>query len=203
MEKTFIYLSIFSAVAPLISGATQFKKSFSSAKAIYLLVMCSFSADLLNTLSAYIFRSNYWGINVYWVIELTLVIIFFYLEIKRKWVISTGLVLLVLLVLNLSFSGFNTFQGNYRSFYSLVMIFLSLRVYYKIFKEAADIFIEGSFLFLANTGFFIYYSGSLFTMILGKEILTDPGLTWTLHNIANILKNIFFAIGLWKARAVS
>ena len=53
-----------------------------------------------------------------------------------------------------------------------------------------------------NTGVLVYFCLNLFLFILGNYVLTklDPPVSmmiWSFHNVNNILKNIFFAIGIY------
>jgi hypothetical protein len=59
--------------------------------------------------------------------------------------------------------------------------------------------------FLINAGWLIYASGSLFTYLLGIEILSGKAAgffhnAWIFTCISNIFKNILITYGLWRAR---
>ena len=187
----------------MLTGAIALKKSTPKGPfLIFILVLTSFSLDFGAYLFAKVYGYNYWIINVYFFLELIVLIAFFHGELSKK-----GIVLLIGLLLGVSLSyhflinGFHSRPATYNALNNFVQIFFSLWLYYCIFQQGTDIFIENSFIFWANTGILVYFSGSLFTIILGSEILSNPSLTWTFHNIANILKNLLFAIGLWKVRA--
>jgi hypothetical protein len=59
--------------------------------------------------------------------------------------------------------------------------------------------------FIINAGWLIYASGSLFTYLLGTEILSGKAEgffhnAWIFTCISNIFKNILITYGLWRAR---
>lgn len=59
--------------------------------------------------------------------------------------------------------------------------------------------------FIINAGWLIYAAGSLFTYLLGTEILSGKAEgffhnAWIFMCISNIFKNILITYGLWRAR---
>ena len=203
MEKIFTFTSIFSAIAPILTGAIALKKRTPKGPFfIFILVLTSFSLDFGSYLFAKTYGYNYWIINIYFFLELLILVSFFHHELPKKLIVLLiGLGLGTILGYHFLINGFHSRPATYNALNNLIQIFFSLWLYYYMFQQGTDIFIENSFLFWANTGILVYFSGSLFTIILGNEILSNPSLTWTFHNLANILKNILFAIGLWKVRA--
>lgn len=201
-SKVLIYFSILSSIAPILIGAIDFKKTrhVRHALIVFILVIWSFAIDTGSNIVARVYNQNYWVINLYFIGELILLILFFKSNWNNKKVIDTILILLcILFAYQMLTNGIHARPNIYVGIHKLSVIALSLFLFYKMFKDGSDIFIENSSLFWLNVGILMYYSFSFFTTVLASEILTGP-LPWSLHNLANILKNIFFAIGLWKAR---
>jgi len=202
------YLSIFSACIPIIVGMLLFtKKVKKSIFIIIFLVSISFLSDLVSLYFAFNSQRNYWVINIYRVIEILLIGYFFYLNLGVKKIVLfiTILFLLVFLYL-LIFVNFNSFYGSTFAIHAIINIALCLMIFYEFYKNEQEIFIDKTPLFWLNIGFLAYFAGALFSFLLSNYLLTRyPEFSkeaWKFHNIANILKNILFAIGLWKVRAV-
>lgn len=87
----------------------------------------------------------------------------------------------------------------------LFLLFLGLRYMYKVYDDLEIIQLSKSPRFIINTGLMIYFSGSLFTYILGSKILSkeSPDFynnAWIIQSMANTCKNIVISYGLWLAR---
>ena len=167
------------------------------------IVLLSFITDIVCTLyNKWTGLSNYWIINIYVVIDAILLVVFFQNILKIRWVVwscSIGFLLLF------SFSylqwGIMEFWGTSLAVKSLVVMFMTILSLYFIFTNEENFFIDQNPSFWLFIGLLTYNAGALFTFLLSSDLLMLAG-TWKLHNVANILKNILFAIGLWKARAV-
>jgi hypothetical protein len=97
---------------------------------------------------------------------------------------------------------FNSIGWTFSIFFLLC---LSLRYLYKLYQDLENIQLERNPLFIINTGFLVYFTGSLFTYIFGWEILSQEakGLfhnAWIIQSFSNIFKNILISYGLWLAR---
>jgi len=207
MEQKIIYLSIVSAVVPIFIGTTAIKKT-SSPIFWLILILCivSFASDIVS--SAYyllLSRSNYWIINIYQIAEITLVGCFFYLYLNtKKIVIIITAIIIIYFLYQILILNFYSFYGTTLAIRSLANILFCIMVFYQFYKSEQELFIEQSPIFWINIGLLTYFSGALFSFLLSANILNiQSDLNWQFHNIANILKNIFFAIGLWKVRAVA
>ncbi|PWL30232.1 hypothetical protein [uncultured Roseivirga sp.] len=195
-DYIFIYSSTFSPVIPIVIFLSRRYNGLF--RIIISFVIASFSSDLI---SIFLVRgTNYPFLHGYgWVEALILFLFFYYVFDKSRWVIYTALVYSIYYLINSTFIEANTFNTLGRSTECLIIIFLSLRLFYQFFIKEEDIFLEQSPLFWINVGLLTYFSGAFFTFVLSKYILTDEPL-WILHNISNILKNILIAIGLWKVK---
>jgi hypothetical protein len=190
----FIYVSVFSPLIPLMFLLKG--KYNGSLWIIVLFIVASFLSDLIATFL--INCTNYRFLHGYGLIEALLLFWFYYqvLEVK-KWIPYLTLAFSMFYLVNSIWFEVGVFNTIGRSVECLIMIFLALNLFYQFFKKEEDIFIEKSPLFWVNIGLLTYFSGAFFTFIFSKYILTDTPF-WILHNVSNVLKNMFLAIGLWK-----
>jgi magnesium-transporting ATPase (P-type) len=121
----------------------------------------------------------------------------------RAWVIGT---LVVLFILNSFFiepiDQFNSFAW---TFGIIFLLCLGLGYLYKLYDDLENIHLPSHPLFIINTGFLIYFAGSLFTYILGSKILSEEAKGffhngWVIQSFSNIVKNTIVGYGLWLAR---
>jgi len=196
---------MFSALIPISIGLSSLGRTSNfNYRIILLICSCSFLVDISASIYGRFYgQSNYWIINIYYTTDLILLLIFFYKNLTyRALVIIISITLIAIYIWSVTFLGFHTRPTTFRLVHNLAQILLSLVLYYQFFLIGDDIFLEELPIFWFNTAILVYFSGSFFTYLLSSEILTNTSLTWTLHNISNILKNLLFAIGLWKARLV-
>lgn len=196
IDYIFWYGSIYSAVIPLLFA---WKKLNRYQRVIVIFICLSFSADLF---AKYVIHGrNYLFLHFYGILEALLLMYFYSLVIdKDKRVIGILAVIYTLFYLfNSLYWEWNVFNTYARSLECLIMISLSIVLFYQFYNREEDIFIDRLPLFWMNIAILTYFSGAFFSFILSKEILSGP-MPWLLHNASNMLKNILFAIGLWKVR---
>lgn len=84
---------------------------------------------------------------------------------------------------------------------NLVMIIVPLTFFYKLLSELKVINIHRLPILWICFATLFYYSGNLF-LFLARDLLArvpeSYGLSWILHNILNVTKNILFAVALWQ-----
>lgn len=189
----FVYSSVFSPLIPLLFLLKG--KYNGSLRIIILFISLSFLTDLV---SVFLFGNNYTVLHLYGLLEALTLFWFFNTVIKsQKWISFLTLAYSVFYLINSIWFEWGVFNTIGRSVECLIMIFLSLRLFYQFYKLEEDIFIDRSPIFWITIGILVYFSGAFFTFTLSKYILTDAPL-WILHNTSNVLKNVFLAIGLWK-----
>ena len=192
----FVYSSVFS---PLIPLSALIKKKYDGAFVLIILfVIASFASDIISVFL--INGTNYTFLHGYGLVEALILFLFYYRVLKTKrWVLILAITFVVFYILNSLYFEVGIFNTIGRSVECLAIIFLALWLFYQFFRQEEDIFIERSPLFWINVGLLIYFSGAFFTFVFSKYILTDQPL-WILHNVFNVLKNVFLAIGLWKVK---
>ncbi len=191
------YSSVFSPILPLLFIVQKEKKKY--LKIIIFFFLISFFTDLIAT---FLIRgSNYNFLHVYGLLE-TIILIWFYKTVLvkgKKWIVLIGIVFSLFYIYDSIWVELNQFNTIARSVESFIMIVLSLTLFYQFFRNEDDIFLEKSPLFWINIGILIYFSGALFSFVMSSVILSTK-LSWIFHNISNVLKNVFIAIGLWRAK---
>ncbi len=189
------YGSVFSPVVPLLF---TWKRLNHFERIIVLSIGVSFFSDLLTTfvLTGY----NYSFLHIYGLIEAIILLKFFHTTLKsQKLILILGIVFITLYLLDSFLLEWNSFNRIGRSFEAATFICLSLLLFYQFYKEEKIVFIENTSIFWFNIAILTYFSGAFFSFLLSNEILSGMIPSWILHNLSNILKNILFAIGLWKA----
>lgn len=122
----------------------------------------------------------------------------------------TYLILLVVIAFNVvnsvyfqRINEFNSYTWGVNTFALMVLAFLYL---YTLYSRIEDIAIESHSGFIINAGLLIYFGGSLFTYLLGWDILSQKpaGLFangWIIQAIANIFKNVIITYGITRSNS--
>lgn len=175
-------------------------------KLVTLYLLCSVVSDAVSTLFAFQKINNLWIIHLFGLVEMC---IFFKIltlnSLSQKKINGFLFVLITLYIFNsIFFEKITKFNGNFHFIISILFILIVLINFYKLYKYEEENFIEENFKFWINIGILFYCSGALFSFILSSEILSgrhsNLSVSWTFHAIAMFIKNLLFAIGLWKAR---
>jgi hypothetical protein len=88
----------------------------------------------------------------------------------------------------------------------MVLIVMGLAYLFRLYKNEDDYTpLEKRPDFIITTGFLIYASGSLFTYLMGTEILSGKpegffNNAWIFQSVSNICKNAIVSYGLWLTR---
>lgn len=203
MASAIKYLSIFSILIPVLAGLRHYKFQAQNGRLILGLCFISLLSEILSYASAVIYHNNYWVIHLYHITELIILGLFFseFLD-KRIYLYILLLLASFYLIDTIKFSGFQQINAELIGIECLILIGFCVAGYYSIFNQEIYFFLEKSPEFWFITGLTIYFSGSLFSWLLFNVINGGEGHSiglWTFHQVANILRNICFAIGFWVA----
>lgn len=197
-------ISIISALIPVGVYLRSFKiEKPQYMKLLFGITLISLASDFIS-LAYYKLTGlpNYWLINIYGVIDAFLLVILFYSIFKYQWIALFCLMsFLILFSYSFFYVGVEQLWGVGMTLKNLAIMLLTILSLYFLFKKEEELFMEQNPIFWILIALLTYTSGSLFSWLLSSDILKIQG-AWKLHNVANILKNILFAIGLWKARVV-
>jgi len=200
IELVLIYGSVFSPIIPILFF---FKKQNLFSKVISIFVLVSFASDLYSLLAIKLnwTNDNHNFLSIYGLIESIILILFFYYILEKpKWLKITSIVFLLFYLIDFIFLEFNSFNSFGRGMECGIIIFLSITYFYKIYTEEQITHLERFPVFWFVVALLVYFSGGMFTLVLGKIYLGGVGISWKFHNASNILKNIIIAIGFYKLR---
>ena len=90
----------------------------------------------------------------------------------------------------------------------LLIIGLALLLYYQMLAEMKTDRLNTSPVFWINTGFLVYFAGSLFVFMLQNILLAQPNrdlgiVAGTIHRVVLLVLHVFISIGLWLSPARS
>jgi len=203
LEKIFDWCSIFSPIVPIFFVFLRWQKWKGYTAVIIVLITASLLSDILSSISIKMFGDNYLIIIIYGLLETLIFLYFFSLVINnsRKWLFLLFIFYAVFYIIDFTYLEPGKFNTYGRSVESLIMIILTLLLFFQFYINEEDIFFEKSALFWFNVAILTYFSGAFFSFVLSREIMSGE-MKWMLHNTSNILKNIILAIGLWKTRTM-
>lgn len=147
---------------------------------------------------------NNWPIvNIYLIVQIILLYRIFRSDKKStltKIFISTFLTFAVINFVFLQTP--EVFNSRTSNIGALFIIAMALSYLYHLFKEMPiNNILDMPMLWVAFAVLF-YFAGTLFLFLLNNYLIVNQPenhqLGWVLHNILNIIKNLFFAVALWK-----
>jgi hypothetical protein len=204
------YASIFSIAIPLLFYLFRIKSLSKSSHAIGILVIIS---AVLDATGAFLFMkgiSSTLVSNIYGLLLFFLLCWFYYeLFVKKsnghnyKIIFFLGIVLYVVcLIITLSGQSIFQYQGLLRSFSGIIIIVYSVAFFFYLFEvePIAPLQLRRSLWFVCGTMF--YFVASIGVFVVFRYILANTESSilktiWSIHNVANIVKNISFAIGFY------
>ena len=207
INSVFIYLSIGSVLLPITIGFYCNISKNQLTKYIFIYVVIAFISDIASFVLAKNHINNMFIFHIWGALQ-ALLLTLFYRKILANFshfITVVGIAYLLYYIINSSLiESIAKYNNVAMSVQAILMIMLSLLYFYKTYKEETSIFIDRIPEFWIVIGVLIYFSGALFSFLLATDILAQLSNrfynSWILHNTANIIKNILFAIGLWKVR---
>jgi len=204
MNITLAYLSFFSALTPIIVGIIKRNILTRALLLVLVISLIAFIADLVSIFPKAFLLQNYIVIHCYSIAEIYVLGLFYYRSLHLPVIRNIFIILTVLYISDvLFFSNEFNFNSGIIAIICLSFISISLFGLYKLFTKEEYLFMDQSPIFWCYIAILTYFSGSFFSWLLFDAIQINGEGSWIFHNIANILKNILFAIGLWKVRAAT
>jgi hypothetical protein len=202
-----MYGSIFSPLPCLLIGWRYWPTASISIRTILLIITLSFSSDIIMVTLLHFKIKNLPVANVYGLLEGLLFLFFFYQKLPdyRSAIRIASILFLLLYLADIIFiTELVVFNAYSRTLEAAMLIILSVLFFLTLFQKETDIFIDNNAEFWIVVGVLVYFSGAFFSFLLSTDILSvSPDRfysSWILHNVSNLIKNIIFAISLWKAR---
>ncbi len=154
-------------------------------------------------------HNNLWVLHWYTPLEFAC-IVWFYSKVLQGFVkkglfIAAGLGFTVLSVLNSTFlQDTETFNTYARSLEGILVILFCLSWCYRTLDEMKIQRLEQNPVFWVNTGFLLYFSGTVLLFAFSNYIMDfNRALNlyiWAFHALFSLLLYIFITVGLWKAQ---
>lgn len=199
----FAHLSSSSAILPVILGVTQYRRASADFKLISWLVITSASADVISLLLMQIGTNTWPIVNLFFIIQFALLFAVFNQHLKSNFLKAAVVVLTFFALLNYiliqtpeKFNSYTTYAGG------IFIMILSMDYLYRLMRDLSAERIQDLPMFWIAFGVLVYFSGTLFLFLFNNYLIEhQPGnhqYMWILHNVLNIIKNGFLAIGLWK-----
>jgi hypothetical protein len=202
-----MYGSLLSPLPGIFLGMRRLRIMDKAMGLILIVMTVSFLSDIVMLLLAKFGHRNLPVAHVYGFAEGVILTQFFRIQIPKynSFLAWVTLIFIVFYTMDSFFiEGIFKFNAFARSLEALLMIILSIIFFYFVYTEEHDIFIDKSPSFLSIVGILFYFSGAFFSFLLATDILSQSPSrfygSWNLHNFCNLLKNIIFAIALWRVK---
>lgn len=212
LAQIIAHASSLSIAIPLLIYLIKIKSASKQNHIILGLIIVSGLSDLVG----FILYSNRLSTatlsNIQDVLQFIL-LFWFYFEVfkdKNKWVFYIGIVayLISFLTVTLFFQGFFQNQNMMWSISALILILYGIAYFYNLFTKLP---VQHPYLYSSlwvNLGVLFYFSLSLWLFVMADYILNDIDVNtgreiWSYHNINNIVKNTFFAIGIYSGAKIA
>jgi hypothetical protein len=207
--KLIILVAVYFIAIPFLIALIKYQRLDAQVKSIACYV---FLGGLIQVASSYLNglgKNNLWLLHLYTPLEFACIAWFYNKTLSglaNKFVILwIGLGFAVLSVLNTAFlQDSTTFNTYARSLEALLVIAFCLSWYYKALVEMKIRKLQQDPVFWINTGFLLYFSGTVLLFASSNYILNiNHALNqyiWAFHALFSILLYFFITIGLWKAR---
>jgi hypothetical protein len=196
-----------SLLVPLLIYISRIKYASRQLHIVGAIVIVSCLSDLIGYILFKRNESTTLVFNAYYLL-LFLLLSWFYYEIlfqnSQRKMVWVGMVvyLLSFILITLFVQGLDEYQTLMWLITAIIMISYSIGYFfYSLSTVDPNRYLNYSFIWI-NIGVMIYFCLNLFLFTIGDYVLTklDPltsALIWSTHNVNNIIKNIFFAIGIY------
>lgn len=204
----FAHLSALSAVLPILAGVYRWRYLTYACLLLFILVVIAGLSDLV---ALYLSKNGYptWSLfNLFYLIQFILIFMIFKSQAPNK-LLNIGVYFLLLF----AFINFTWIQGarifnSYTSYGGgLILVAYSLLYLYRLLRDTPVENIYNLPIMWVSFGVLFYFSGTIFIFLFNNLLISykplDHKIGWVLHNVFNLLKNILFAIGLWKCYKIS
>ena len=217
IEILSVYLSYFSVLAPIYFFTLNRKKTnIGSLNILGILLCVSALSDLIGYLLARSGLSNMPLVNLYIFIQFLLLSWMywkFYGKEKKQFIKISVIIFVFIFLINTAFGeGLFVLQSYTNTASSVILIFIAYR-FFRVLRTlptiitkrlTAGIDVHFKALYFINIAVFFYFVLNLWLFTLSPIVLEifneeAPVNLWVFHNVMNIIKNIFYAIGLYWA----
>lgn len=201
-----LYIAHFSSISiliPIVFAVIQWRRIPAEISSLRWLLVVSLIADSGELLLLKMGYNNHWVGSTYLFIQFAILLYVFSSQFENKAMMKYGTWVLILsyligLILSLQLSASTVYV---EAAANLVLILVPIAFFYKLLNELKVINIHRLPILWICFATLFYYSGNLF-LFLARDLLAQVpksyGLSWILHNILNVTKNVLFAVALWQ-----
>lgn len=207
--KLIITTATYFIAIPFCVAFFKYRRLGAAMKAIAVYVFLGAAIQASSSYLNYSRQNNLWLLHYYTPLEFVCIMVF-YMQvlhgfIKKELFWWGGLAFVGLSVLNsLYLQDTHTFNTYARSLEGILVILLCLAWCYRTLSELKIQRLEQDPVFWVNTGFLLYFSGSVLLFAFSNYILEiNRALNlyiWAFHAFFSILLYLFITIALWKAK---
>jgi len=193
------YLALFLYIILLIIGLIRFKSLSKELKLFLFFIIFIILTDLTLFFLAAKRINNLWLIHFYTLFEFIILSFLFSYWQKTKYVIyglrfSIFIFALIWIVAKIVLENFSRFDNFTASFSSIILMCFAIITLINLIKEPTfNILREPKF--WVSSGILIYFGGNFFSFALSTVITV-----WSLHDVINIIANLFYAGGFLSSR---
>ena len=201
MFLSIAYVSILSVLLPLAIGLWDRQPKNDVLKPVVWVAIASFILDCLSWILVMNKKNSFPAANLYFIIQFVLMYMTFARYQNIKYLRFTFFTFTAFAVANfLFYQGLNTFNSYTVYVSSLLMIVCSIASLRLLMEEETQN-VQLLPMFWFSFGVLIYYGGSLFIFLFNNYLIkylpTSHLNVWSLHDVLNIIKNIFLFMTLW------
>jgi len=201
------FASWFSVLVPL--GSSFLGKQQREWKWLRILLILSFLSDSAGFCLSKLGYANLWLINIFFLVQFLILVKIFQLISegldgkKHAFFFYLGASILIAHAIDFFITGSTSALNSYSSSFScLAITILCLRFFIHILDRMPTPEIHKYSMAWLVIAVFLYHSGTFLLFLLNNYILlSDRSIhqsAWALHNLLNIIKNILFALAIWR-----
>ncbi|NEU68155.1 hypothetical protein GK091_14785 [Spirosoma agri] len=210
MERFLHWMLLNGSYVMIISlGVALVRRRFLQAELKYIgaFLLLSLVGEIVSLTLSKLHIPNLFLLHIYTLLEFNIIALFyrrFFSAFYPRWLIVVLLLVFnSFVVLNtLFFQPLTVFNTYPRGLESLMVIGLAILCFYKMLTELDIKHPETYPIFWINTGFLLYFAGSLILFLLANITIEQPNqslslMSWGLHSCLFVLMHLAISLGLW------
>lgn len=163
--------------------------------------------ELVSLITAKLDMPNLHILHVYTILEFNLIALFyrcFFGNFYPRWLVPMVMVVFTGFAItnSLLLQPLNRYNTYARGLEALLVMAMALLCFYKMLTELSAKRLDRHPVFWVNTGYLLYFAGSLFFLILSNALIIDSNralilMVFGLHSFLMVLMHLFISVGLW------
>ena len=194
-------LSMYSALVPIVFGVIQVSKIRNYLLLLFILVLCSFTSDMLTT---HVKATRGYTFLVYTIVQFILLSAIYYHETTSKRIgkiiiYSTIIFILYSTVFIILLKDSDLYFSTSLLISVFFFISVSITTLISIYEGPKKEYIYSYPFFWINIVILLYFSGNIFLAVaLNITSMYEIWQLWpVIHNTLNIIKNLIFSVAFW------